>query len=470
MSEGLKIAVLCCNYTNLADKEDFGPIPAKLKVQKFPCGGHIEITDILRALREGADGVLVAVCEEGKCHNEKGNVRAEKRVLGAKKILEEIKISPERVKVVYVKRQDTGDFIENLKTFYKELVDIIDKELRQKEEEKKAEEKAKEEKEPAMAVTGGEPSLKEVKESKEEKPEEGGYRVVCIAESINIMSKKIGAAMKARDPKPIQDMAIEETKLGADYLDLNIGPAKKDGPEFASWIVKIVEEVVDTPISLDTTNPDAMTAGVKASKNPGNLLMNSITIQPSRLEKLGPLAAELGCNVVALLWGESGLPRDANERAALVVDLVGKLNEYGIPNERIWVDPILTPITLGADQILEILNFMSMLQEITPGVKTTIGLSNVSNGVATPLRPYLNRVMLMILMKYNIYSAILDVYDKELVEIAKGKHPDWVELVHRMLDGEEPDPKTLSPKELEIYKTVRVLTGKTIFSESWLEL
>jgi coenzyme F420-reducing hydrogenase delta subunit len=129
MSEGLKIAVLCCNYTNLADREDFGPIPAKLKVQKFPCGGHIEITDILRALREGADGVLVAVCEEGKCHNEKGNVRAEKRVLGAKKILEEIKISPERVKVVYVKRQDTGDFIENLMNFYKELVDIIDKEL-----------------------------------------------------------------------------------------------------------------------------------------------------------------------------------------------------------------------------------------------------------------------------------------------------------------------------------------------------
>jgi len=325
---------------------------------------------------------------------------------------------------------------------------------------------------PAGTVSGGE-EVKEEAKPKEEAPSEGapeGQRVICIAESINIMSKRIGPAMKERNPEPIQKMAKEETELGADYLDLNIGPAKKDGPELASWIVKVVEEVVDTPISLDTTNPDAMTAGLKVSKNPQKALMNSITIQKSRLEKLGPLAAELGCNVVALLWGESGLPRDANERAALVVDLVGKLNEYGIPNEKIWVDPILTPITLGADQIQETLTFLSMLQEITPGVKTTIGLSNVSNGVATHLRPYLNRVMLMMLMKYGLYSAILDVYDKELVEIAKGKHPDWVEMVHKMMDGEEPDVKSLSPKELEIYKTVKVLTGETIFSESWLEV
>lgn len=297
-----------------------------------------------------------------------------------------------------------------------------------------------------------------------------GETVVCIAESINIMGKKTGTAMKERNPLPIQQMAKEETELGGDYLDLNIGPAKKDGPELASWIVKVVEEVVDTPLSLDTTNPEAMIAGIKASRKPSTFLMNSISIQPERLEKLGPFAAEVGCDVVALLWGLEGLPRDANERAALAVDLIMKLNEFGIPNEKIWVDPILTPITLGAEQIQEGLMFLSMLQDIAPGAKSTIGLSNVSNGVASHLRPYLNRVMLMMLMKYDIHSAIVDVYDKELVEIAKGKHPDWVSLVHRMMDGEEPDPKSLSPKELEIYKTYKVLSGQSIFSESWLEL
>ncbi|MBX6423173.1 dihydropteroate synthase [Thermosulfurimonas sp. F29] len=295
-------------------------------------------------------------------------------------------------------------------------------------------------------------------------------QVVCIAESINIMSKRIGPAMKERNPEPIQQMAREEAERGADYLDLNIGPAKKDGPELATWIVRVVEEVTDVPVSLDTTNPEAMAAGLKASKNPSRCLMNSISAQPERMEKLIPVAAELGCDVVALLWGPEGMPRDANERAALAVDLIMKLNEAGIPNEKIWVDPIATPITLGADQILAGLEFLSMLQDIAPGAKSTVGLSNVSNGVAPHLRPYLDRVYLMMLMKYNIHSAILNVYDQELVEIAKGKHPDWVKLVHDMMDGDEPDPKSLSPKELEIYKTARVLLGKTIFSESWLEL
>ncbi len=294
--------------------------------------------------------------------------------------------------------------------------------------------------------------------------------VICIAESINIMSKTIGPAMKERNPEPIQKMAKEETELGADYLDLNIGPAKKDGPDLASWIVKTVEEVVDIPISLDTTNPEAMVAGLKTTKDPSRVIMNSISAQPERMEKLIPVAAEMGCEVIALLWGPEGMPRDANERAALAVDLIMQLNEAGIQNEKIWVDPIGTPITLGAEQILAGIEFLSMLQDIAPGAKSTIGLSNVSNGVSKHLRPYLDRVYLMMLMKYGIYSAILNVYDKELVEIAKGKHPEWVKLVHDIMDGDEPDPKTLSPKELEIYKTARVLLGKMIFSESWLEL
>ncbi|MDF2952840.1 MAG: Methionine synthase I [Thermodesulfobacterium sp.] len=311
---------------------------------------------------------------------------------------------------------------------------------------------------------------KQAVKKEKEKKEEGNHKVVCIAENINIMSKRIGKAIKERQAQPIQRMAKESAELGAEYLDLNIGPAKKDAQELAPWIVRIVEEVVDIPISLDTTNPDVMIAGLKASKQPSKVLINSITIHPERLNRLAPFAAETGCDVVALLWGESGLPRDANERASLAVDLVGKLNEYDIPNEKIWVDPVLTPITLGAQQIREILNFLSMLQEVTPGVKTIVGLSNVSNGVAPHLRPYLNRVMLMMLMKYNLYSAILDIYDKELIEIAKGKYPQWVSLVHKIMEGKEINTQKLSPKETEIYKTVKVLTGETIFSESWLEV
>jgi acetyl-CoA decarbonylase/synthase complex subunit gamma len=353
------------------------------------------------------------------------------------------------------------------KKFYEELKEELKKEEKVSEKREIKEEKKTFEK---IEILKEEKTIKEKKEKLEKEKEESGYKVICIAENINIMSKRIGKAIKERNPQPIQQMAKDGVKLGADYLDLNIGPAKKDALELAPWIVKIVEEVVDIPISLDTTNPEAMIAGIKASKQPSKALINSVTIHKDKLDKLAPFAAEIGCDVVALLWGEKGLLRDANERADLALDLVNKLNEYGIPNEKIWVDPVLTPITLDVQQIKEVLKFLSILQEITPGVKTIVGLSNVSNGVASHLRPYLNRVMLMMLMKYNLYSAILDIYDKELVEIAKGKHPEWVSLVHKIMDGEKIDIQSLSSKELEIYKTVKVLTGEIIFSESWLEV
>lgn len=294
--------------------------------------------------------------------------------------------------------------------------------------------------------------------------------VQCIAESINIMGARTGKAMKERDAGPIQVMANEEVANGADFLDLNIGPSKKDGPTLMPWIVKTVEEVTDCPLSLDTTNAEALIAGIKAAKNPSVHIMNSISLQPERMKKLIPVAAEAGCYVIALLWGVDGMPRDSNERAAMTVDLTMALNEAGIPNEKILVDPIATPITLGADQVMSGLTFMSMLGEIVPGAKSTVGLSNVSNGVSAHKRHYLNRAYLAMLMKYGIWSAIVDAYDEELMALAHGERPDLLKVVWDVMDDNDPNPKDLTPKELEYYKTTRVLMGKTIFSESWLEL
>ncbi|MGQ9498851.1 MAG: dihydropteroate synthase [Dissulfurimicrobium sp.] len=294
--------------------------------------------------------------------------------------------------------------------------------------------------------------------------------VQCIAENINIMGKRSGAAMRSRDPGPIELMANEEVANGADFLDINIGPARKDGQELMPWIVRVVEGITDCPLSLDTTNADALIAGIRAAKNPRRHIMNSISLQPERMKKLIPVAAEVGCYVVGLLWGVDGMPRDSNERAAMTVELTMAMNEAGIPNERILIDPIATPITLGADQIMSGLSFMEMLAEIAPGVKSTVGLSNVSNGVSAEKRPYLNRAYLAMLMKVGIWSAIVDAYDEELIALAHGERPELVRIVHDIMDNNDPDPKTLSPKELEYYKTTRVLMGKTIFSESWLEL
>lgn len=292
--------------------------------------------------------------------------------------------------------------------------------------------------------------------------------MILIGENINIMSNTTGPAMKTRDPKPVQDFARAETAAGVDYLDINIGPARKAGDEMMSWVVQTVQEVSHLPLSLDTTNPVAMEAGLKVHK--GKALINSVSLQPDRLASGIPLVTKYNADVIGLLWGSDGMPRDADERCMLAVDFVYKANEAGIPNENIWIDPILTPVCVEINQVKACFEFMSMLAEIAPGCKSTLGLSNISNGTPAELRPYLNRTCLIILMKYGLYSAIVDAFDPELIQIARGQMPEVVKLVHGMLDGIEPDPSQLSPKELEHYKTYKVLTGEKLYSHSWLQI
>ncbi|MFC1931583.1 dihydropteroate synthase [Chloroflexota bacterium] len=292
--------------------------------------------------------------------------------------------------------------------------------------------------------------------------------MILIGEQINIMSQTIGPALKERNPKPVQELAKAEVEAGVDYLDLNIGPARKAGDELMAWVVNTVQEVTDKPLSLDTTNPVAMEAGLKVIKK--KPLINSISLQPDRMELELKLAKQYNTDLIALLWGAEGMPRDANERAMHAVDFIYKANELGIPNENIWIDPIASPVSVEINQVKALVEFMTMLGEIAPGCKSVVGLSNISNGTPTPLRPWLNRTYLMMLMKYGLYSAIVDAFDTDLIKIARGERPELVGLVHQMMDGEKPDLASLTKEETNYAKTVRVLTGESLYSHSWLEI
>ncbi|MBA7614961.1 5-methyltetrahydrofolate:corrinoid/iron-sulfur protein co-methyltransferase [subsurface metagenome] len=291
--------------------------------------------------------------------------------------------------------------------------------------------------------------------------------MILIGENINITTTIAGTAMKERNPEPIQKIAKAEVEAEMDYLDINIGPARKNGDEFMTWMVNTVQEVSDKPLSLDTTNPVAMEAGLKVHK--GKALINSISL--TRMEEELPLVLKYNADMIGLLWGREGMPRDATERGVIVAELMYTANEMGIPNQNIWFDPIVTPVVnVDTNQVKPCLEFMSMLQDIAPECKSTVGLSNISNGTPTHLRPYLNRTYLMMLMKYGLYSAIVDAFDSELVKIARGEKPEIVDLIYRVMDGEKPDLSSLSEEEVKYVKTVRVLTGETLYSHSWLEI
>jgi 5-methyltetrahydrofolate corrinoid/iron sulfur protein methyltransferase len=154
----------------------------------------------------------------------------------------------------------------------------------------------------------------------------------------------------------------------------------------------------------------------------------------------------------------------------LCVELLYFANEAGIPNEKIWVDGIVTPVNIQQPQALSLMAFMEMLPEISPGAKSTCGLSNISNGPPDHLRPILNQTYMVMLQKYGMHSVIADPLDDQLIAIAKGKRQDIVDLVYQAMDANAPPLESLS-KELQDYvKTVDVILGRTLYSDSWLEL
>jgi len=295
-------------------------------------------------------------------------------------------------------------------------------------------------------------------------------KIARIAESINVMSKALGPAMKGRDPKPIQEMAIKQQQNGANVLDINIGPARKEGDQLMEWMVKTVEEVSDLPLSLDTTNPVAMEAGLKVVTK-ARPIINSISLQPERMAIMLPMVTKYNAQMIALLWGKEGMPRDTNERALMATELVYAANQAGVVNEDIYVDPIVSPVSVEINQVLSCAEFMSMIAEIAPGAKTTVGLSNISNGTPDHLRGILNRTYMIMLNRYEtLYSAIVDAFDGELAQLATDGLPEIYKLVWRIMDGEEVSLASLSEKELHYAKTTRVLMGKSLYSHSWLDI
>ena len=292
--------------------------------------------------------------------------------------------------------------------------------------------------------------------------------MILTGENINIVSKTLGPAIKNMEKGPIRELAVKSKEAGVDYLDVNLGPARKQGPELMDWLVKTVQEVVELPLFLDTTNIEAIEAGLKVHK--GKAIINSISCKQERMDSLFPLAKKYNAGFVGLLLGPEGIPRDAAERGALAAELMGKALEAGIPEEDIWLDPIVLPISSQQNQVQGCTEFMQMFRELAPNCKSTCGLSNVSNGTPEKLRPILNRTYLIMLEKYGLTSAIIDAFDEGIVKIAKGEKENLKKLIWKIMDGEDLNIEKLSPEETDYVKTTKVLLGESLYSDSWLKL
>lgn len=260
--------------------------------------------------------------------------------------------------------------------------------------------------------------------------------MLIIGERLSIISKKVREAIQNKDKAPIQQIATEQWRAGAHMIEANIGPAEEDGEALMEWFVTTIQEAVPLPVSLDTTNPKAMEAGLRVHNNQwGKPLVNSTSLDPERFIML-ELAAKYDAPIIALTVGKGGLPRDAEERVEIALKLMEKAGEYGVSMENIYLDPLVMQISGSQNQAKEVLRAIKLFQELNdPPMKTVVGLSNLSNGCPRHLRPLLNRYYLALLMYEGLSAAIVN------------------------------------PEEVrEAIKTIDVITGKTLYAHSYLEI
>jgi len=233
-----------------------------------------------------------------------------------------------------------------------------------------------------------------------------------ISERINGLFASVGRAIDARDAKFIQDLAVRQADAGSHALDINVGPGRDDGPAAMAWLVSTVQDVTDLPLSIDTSGPKTMEAGLKAARN--KVIMNSTSADPAKMSRFFPMAAEHDADIVCLCMDEKGVPNSSDARAELAMLMVTTAMEHGIAPERLLLDPLVLPVPAAQDQAKKVLEAVAMFQGLNdPAPRTVVGLSNVSNGAKD--RSLLNRTFLTMLMGAGLSAAILDPEDRELM-------------------------------------------------------
>jgi len=302
-----------------------------------------------------------------------------------------------------------------------------------------------------------------------------------LGENIHIISEKVKEALVERDAEFFQDLAVKQVEAGAQALDLNLGPRKKDGEEVFPWIVDTVQAVVDVPLSFDTTNLLGMEAGLKRITK-AQPIINSTSAEPERLEKVPLLAKKYNTKLIALTMGSGGIPVAADERVNIALEkLIPRMLEIDFPMSDLIIDPLVLTVSGCQEYCPHLIETVRTLQYAwDPPPTISVGLSNVSNAVPAERRPLINRTYCAMLMGVGLQMMIanpLDTKLKETIRIIEERDDStpvgrlYLKIADHIADMEEPsfeDVDASDPEQLAIWKTVQILLNKVIYADAYL--
>lgn len=303
-----------------------------------------------------------------------------------------------------------------------------------------------------------------------------------IGENIHIISPKVKKALAERDAEFFKTLAIKQVEAGAQALDLNLGRQKHEWEEVFPWVTKTVQEVVDVPLSIDSTNLDGIKAALKVITK-ARPIINSTSAEAERLEQVPLVAKEYDAQLIALTMEKSGIPVEADARVNLALEyLIPRAMEVGIDIPDLIIDPLVLTVSGCQEYCPECIEAVRTLQYAgDPPPSISVGLSNVSNAVPEEIRPLLNRVYCVMLMGAGLKMMIADPLDEEQNEVIRivEERDDSTALgrlylklhdkTEAMDELTKDDVDMDDPEQAAVWKTVQVLLNNVIYADSYLE-
>jgi 5-methyltetrahydrofolate--homocysteine methyltransferase len=239
---------------------------------------------------------------------------------------------------------------------------------------------------------------------------------VVIGERINPTGRKLLAGeMKTGDYGRVVADALAQVEAGAQVLDVNAGIPLADEPRILADCIRLLQSVTDAPLCIDSSIVEALEAGLAAYE--GKALLNSVTGEDERLERVLPLVRKYGCAVIAISNDETGISPDIDVRFEVARRIVERARDHGIPASDVVVDPLVMPVGAINDAGRQVLALVRRLREEL-GVNTTCGASNLSFGL--PNRNGLNAAFIGMAVAAGMTSAITNPLHPELMQAVRG--------------------------------------------------
>ena len=304
-----------------------------------------------------------------------------------------------------------------------------------------------------------------------------------IGENIHIISKNVKEAYLSKNEKYFTNLI--EIQKNMDFIDLNVGPAKGLFSGIIPYLINIVKKTnPKIGISLDTTNIDEMKTGLEELNNSDNIFINSTPSDSEKFDILTELAINKNCNLIALTMSkETGIPKFCDGRLEIACDMYERFIEKGIDTEKVYFDPLVLPITADQSQAGEAINTIKMIKEsFEKGIKTVVGLSNVSNGCPNDIRPLINRVFAVMAVGAGLDAAIIDAKDEELCRILRmlekrnsekeidNLYLKLCSMTENFEELENVEYNKSNEEECKIIKTAKIILNKEVYSDSFTQI